>query len=89
MPQLLWLRSRIGFLEHSGLECCFPNRGWTVGRGAAVGVLIWIGIVGPITYTTYMYEMRPATLFAINEFYPLAGLVLMGAILGAWTKKAA
>jgi len=56
---------------------------------SAVGVLIWIGIVGPITYTTYMYEMRPATLFAINEFYPLAGLVLMGAILGAWTKKAA
>jgi hypothetical protein len=28
-------------------------------------------------------------LFAINEFYPLVGLCLMGAILGAWTKKAA
>jgi len=23
------------------------------------GVLLWIGIVGPITYTTSMYEMRP------------------------------
>lgn len=61
----------------------------TAGRGAAVGVLIWIGFVGPITYTTYMYEMRPKELFAINEFYPLAGLVLMGAILGAWKKKTA
>ncbi len=60
---------------------------YTAGRGAAVGVILWIGIVGPITYTTYMYEMRPKELFAINEFFPLAGLVLMGAILGAWKKK--
>ena len=47
------------------------------------------GFIGPITYTTYMYEMRPKELFAINEFFPLAGLVLMGAIIGAWTKKSA
>jgi surface polysaccharide O-acyltransferase-like enzyme len=61
----------------------------TAARGAALGIFIWIGFVGPITYTTYMYEMRPGALFAINEFYPLVGLCLMGAILGAWTKKAA
>jgi hypothetical protein len=30
--------------------------------------------------------MRPKELFAINEFY---WLCLMGAILGAWTKKTA
>ena len=67
--------------------------GWrnanTAGRGMAVGLLLWIGIVGPITFTTHMYEMRPVELFEINEFYPLAGLCLMGAILGAWTKKSA
>lgn len=62
---------------------------YTAGRGAAVGVILWVGFVGPITYTTYMYEMRTKTLFAINEFYSLAGLVLMGAILGAWKKKTA
>ena len=61
----------------------------TAGRGAAVGVILWIGFIGPITYTTYMYEMRPTELFAINQFYPLAGMVLMGAIIGAWTKKSA
>jgi surface polysaccharide O-acyltransferase-like enzyme len=61
----------------------------TAGRGAAVGVLLWIGFVGPITFTTYMYELRPKELFAINQFYPLAGLVLMGVILGAWKKQAA
>jgi len=56
-------------------------------QGAGVGVLVWIGFVGPVTFTTYMYEMRPTELFAINECYPLAGLILMGAILGAWRKK--
>lgn len=59
----------------------------TAARGAALGIFVWIGFVGPIVYTTYMYEMRPHALFAINEFYPLVGLCLMGAILGAWTKK--
>jgi hypothetical protein len=70
-------------------QICVWRNANSVGRGAAVGVLLWVGIVGPITFTTYMYEMRPHLLFAINEFYPLAGLVLMGSILGAWTKKTA
>jgi uncharacterized protein DUF1761 len=70
-------------------QLCIWRNANTIGRGASVGVLVWIGFVGPITLTTYMFEMRSKTLFAINEFYPLAGLVLMGAILGAWTKKPA
>lgn len=70
-------------------QICIWRNADTAGRGATVGVLLWIGIVGPITYTTYMYEMRPKELFAINEFYPLVGLCLMGAILGAWKRKAA
>src|SRR5271169_531779 len=63
-------------------QVCIWRNANTSGRGASVGVLLWIGFVGPITYTTYMYEMRPKELFAINEFFPLAGLVLMGAIIG-------
>ncbi|HXQ24814.1 MAG TPA: DUF1761 domain-containing protein [Candidatus Acidoferrales bacterium] len=70
-------------------QVCIWRNANTAGRGAAIGVLLWIGIVGPIVYTTYMYEMRPKELFAINEFYPLVGLCMMGAILGAWKKKAA
>jgi len=70
-------------------QICIWRNANTVGRGASVGVLLWIGFIGPITYTTYMYEMRPKELFAINQFYPLAGMVLMGAIIGAWTKKTA
>ena len=70
-------------------QICGWRNASTAGRGAAVGILLWIGFLGPVTYTTYMYEMRPKELFAINEFYPLVGLSLMGAILGAWTKKSA
>jgi hypothetical protein len=66
--------------------CAWRNAN-TAARGAALGILIWIGFLGPMTYTTYMYEMRPKQLFAINEFYSLVGLCLMGAILGAWTRK--
>ena len=70
-------------------QICTWRNANTAARGAAVGILLWIGFVGPITYTTYMYEMRPMKLFAINEFYSLVGLFVMGLILGAWTKKAA
>ena len=70
-------------------QICIWRTANTAARGAALGILLWIGFVGPVTYTTYMYEMRPLQLFAINEFYPLVGFCLMGAILGAWTKKTA
>jgi surface polysaccharide O-acyltransferase-like enzyme len=68
-------------------QICSWRNANTAGRGAAIGVLLWVGIVAPITYTTHMYEMRPKELFAINEFYPLVGLCVMGLILGVWPKK--
>ncbi|HKW56954.1 MAG TPA: DUF1761 domain-containing protein [Candidatus Acidoferrum sp.] len=68
--------------------CAWRNAN-TAAKGASLGILLWIGFVGPVTFTTNMYEMRPLELFAINEFFSLAGLCLMGIILGAWTKKAA
>jgi Protein of unknown function (DUF1761) len=74
-------------IAYSLAQICIWRNADTMGRGASVGVLLWIGFVGPITFTTYMYEMRPKELFAINEFYPLAGMVIMGAIIGAWVKK--
>ena len=70
-------------------QICSWRNASTAARGAAVGILLWIGFVGPVTFTTYMYEMRPMQLFVINEVYPLAGLFLMGLIIGGWTKKAA
>jgi Protein of unknown function (DUF1761) len=68
-------------------QLCAWRNATTAARGASLGVLLWLGIVAPVTYTTNMYEMRPANLFLINEGYVLVGLLIMGAILGAWTKK--
>jgi len=76
-------------IAYSLAQLCIWRNANTASRGASVGVLVWIGFVGPIALMTYMFEMRPRALYAINEFYPLAGLILTGAILGAWTKKAA
>lgn len=70
-------------------QLCAWRSANTAARGASLGVLLWIGIVGPVTYTTYMYEMRPLNLFLINEGYVLVGLLVMGTILGAWAKKSA
>jgi Protein of unknown function (DUF1761) len=70
-------------------QLCAWRNATTAARGASLGVLLWLGIVAPVTYTTNMYEMRPANLFLINEGYVLVGLLIMGAILGAWTKKSA
>lgn len=68
-------------------QICAWRNATTAARGASVGVLLWLGIVCPVTLTTNLYEMRPANLFFINEGYVLVGLLVMGAILGAWTKK--
>lgn len=74
-------------VAYSVAQLCIWRNADTVGRGTSVGLLVWIGFVGPITFMTYMFEMRPWQLFAINEFYPLFGLALMGAIIGAWPKR--
>ena len=76
-------------IAYSLAQICIWRNANTIGRGASVGVLLWIGFLGPVTYTTYMYEMRPWQLFAINQLFSLFGFVLMGAIVNAWMKKAA
>ncbi|MGO9641014.1 MAG: DUF1761 domain-containing protein [Candidatus Acidiferrales bacterium] len=68
--------------------CAWRNAN-TAGRGAAIGVLLWIGFVGPISYTTFMYEGRSLVLYGLDYLYPLVGLCMMGAILGVWNRKAA
>ena len=88
LPYLITLALNM-LIAYALAQVCIWRNANTLGRGASVGVLLWIGFVGPVTFTTYMYEMRPKELFAINQFYPLAGFVLMGAILGGWKKRSA
>ena len=70
-------------------QICIWRNANTASRGASAGILMWIGFIGPVTFMTYMFEMRPMELFAINQFYSLVGLFLMGLIIGGWRKKAA
>jgi surface polysaccharide O-acyltransferase-like enzyme len=88
LPYLITLVLNV-LIAYALAQICIWRNADTLGRGASVGVLLWIGFVGPVTFTTYMYEMRPKELYAINQFFPLAGFVLMGAILGGWKKKRA
>ncbi len=56
-------------------------------RGIRVAVLLWFGFVFTTWATEYVFEVRPLSLFAINAGFWLVGMIVMGAIVGAWKKK--
>jgi uncharacterized protein DUF1761 len=66
---------------------CNASGATTMAKGASTGILMWLGFVGTITLTTYQFDGRPVALWAINYGYALVGMIIMGAILGAWKKK--
>jgi hypothetical protein len=49
--------------------------------------LIWLGFVALIGMDTVLFEERKYGLYQINSTYHLAGLLIAGAIIGAWRKK--
>ena len=57
-------------------------------RGMKAGALLWLGCVLTTWATEYVFEVRTYKLFAINLGFWLIGMVLMGAIVGGWKKKA-
>ena len=57
-------------------------------RGIKVGALLWAGFELTTWSTEYIFEVRPISLFLVNAGYWFFGMTLMGAIVGAWKKKA-
>jgi hypothetical protein len=57
-------------------------------RGIAVAVATWFGVVFTTWATEYAFEARSLQIFFINTGYCLTGMIIMGAVLGAWKKKA-
>jgi hypothetical protein len=57
----------------------------TVIRGVQVGAILWV-LIGAAFATEYVFEARSLQIYAINAGYPLVGMILMGAVLGAWKK---
>lgn len=52
--------------------------------GASIGFWLWLGFVATTTMVDYVFAGHRKKLYLINVGYPLAALVVMGAILGAW-----
>jgi hypothetical protein len=69
---------------------------WLIGRlnpqgaagGARVGAIIAIGFVAAYQGLNYGFQMKPLSLWLIDAGYAVIGLVMMGAIIGGWRKKA-
>ena len=56
-------------------------------HGMKVAMFLWAGFVATTFMTEYAFEARHVSLWAINAGYPLVGLLIMGAIIGAWKAK--
>jgi hypothetical protein len=59
----------------------------TAARGVRVAALLWLAFVLTSWVTEYAFEARSLEILAIVSGYPLVGMMLEGAIIGAWKKK--
>lgn len=71
----------LAWIVHRGMQ---PS----AGNGALTGATVAFGIVGAMLALNYGFEARGLTLWLINAGYAFVGLVVAGAIIGAWRKKA-
>ena len=60
----------------------------TAARGIQLAIILWFCVVFTTWATEYAFEARGVKILAINTGYCLIGMVLMGAVLGGWQKKA-
>jgi Protein of unknown function (DUF1761) len=66
------------------IQATGPQTAW---RGIKAGALLWLGFELTALSTDYIFEVRPFSLFAVDAGFWLFGMVIMGAIVGAWKKK--
>jgi hypothetical protein len=72
------------------VSCVIQTTGrQTLLRGIWVGALLGLGLVLPIFGLEYIFEVRTIELLLINAGFWIVGMMLMGAIVGAWKAKAA
>ncbi len=57
--------------------------------GIKIAAWAWLGLVFTTWSTEYAFEARALRLLAITTGYCLTGMLLMGAILGAWKRRVA
>ncbi len=73
-----------------GLACVITRTGdpreHTLGRGLRYGFALGIMLAAALV-TEQMFERHTVSFVAISAGYPLVGMIIMGAILGAWKGK--
>jgi hypothetical protein len=65
-------------------QCTGAQTAW---RGMKIATALWAGCVLTTWATEYVFEVRTYTVFSINTGFWLLGMIVMGAIVGAWKKK--
>lgn len=84
-PSLYILSAIFAYLQAVALAAVI---GWAGASsllgGALIGLLMWVGLAGPIISVTFIFEGRPMANHVVSVGYYLISLVVMGAIIGAW-----
>ena len=61
-----------------------PGGGVSVGHGAIIGALCWLGFAASTSYATALFSGKPRQLWFIDTAYNLVSFVLAGIVLAAW-----
>ena len=59
----------------------------TIIRGVLVGIVAWVGFVLTTWSAEYAFEEKGMRILVVNTGISLIGMVVMGAIQGAWKSK--
>jgi hypothetical protein len=83
---VIYLVPLIGSLVSAYVLALFINAAnmATLGGGALIGLLAGVGFVGTAFGANYLFARRSLQLYLIDAGYPMIGLIIAGAILGAW-----
>ena len=88
-PMLQWVVAVLAEALIAGVISAFTQMTGkqTAVRGMRVGFALWAGVVIPISAVGDIFAARSYASFAVNDGFWLIGMVLMGAIVGAWRMK--
>jgi hypothetical protein len=88
-PTLQWLAALLAQGLIAGTISRFTQLtgAQTALRGTKTAVLLWGGVVIPLSAVGDIFAARSYASFAVNIGFWLIGMMIMGAIVGAWKKK--
>ena len=88
IPMVIGLAVARHHRVHASRGCCRGSAPARPGSGAASGATLALALIASTLAMNYGFEARPLSLWLINAGYMVVGMAMMGAIIGAWRKKA-